>query len=368
MTSTVDIRNNRARTFVSNQIAAARAAPIIEDMEERYADEMELLRRFIPVSQKGFRGVVLTSIVGAEIDNDFNPLTDFYACHPRSIFENGIYYALQEHRIPCGKSDPLNVAKNIQKLDSDWAIGKRPETAAKAAVAYLKLYFNSSTTSRQRTILAKLFFLVLTAYADSEQNIPVETPTIDEQLPIEFAEKLAKFAVQCPESGTVPQFIVGILLEALRNKDARYLEVGGVNESVFGTNTTSNKPADLWEVLSTKEYGNLYEVTVKPIDRKRLDDCAENLQRLGIQDNPVTFVCRLPADLKKLESNESSIVHRGVRFQFLDIAHLIITVFCSLTVEDQAEIANRLKVFLTDTNRQRKTKEYWNELVAIRPE
>lgn len=91
----------------------------------------------------------------------------------------------------------------------------------------------------------------------------------------QLAEKLATFCVIYPESGSVPQFIVARLLAHLYSQSS--VTVEGGEESVFGTNTTSKKPADIW----TSQNGNilnLYEVTVKAISLKRLDDCIGTLK------------------------------------------------------------------------------------------
>ena len=61
-------------------------------------------------------------MTGLHLNDSYDPLNNFYGCNPRSIFEGGIWYALQENGIPCGKSDPLNVAKNINELNEAIAL------------------------------------------------------------------------------------------------------------------------------------------------------------------------------------------------------------------------------------------------------
>ena len=39
------------------------------------------------IKAKGFRGVVLTAIVGKYLNPNYDFLNDFYSCNPRSIFE-----------------------------------------------------------------------------------------------------------------------------------------------------------------------------------------------------------------------------------------------------------------------------------------
>ncbi|WP_284278643.1 hypothetical protein, partial [Sphingobium jiangsuense] len=123
--------------LVNDWLKAAKAGSAIKASDFR--KERSILEKLIPVKAAGFRGIVLTAIVGKELDANYDPTTDFYASSPRTLFEKGIYYALQENRVPCGKSDPLNVAKNAQVIDETWAKGRRPESAAMAAVEYIKL-------------------------------------------------------------------------------------------------------------------------------------------------------------------------------------------------------------------------------------
>jgi len=360
MTTTVDTRNYRAKQFVLECIEQARRKPLTPVISRANSVELNLLQELIPISAMGFRGVVLTGIVGKYLDPSFNPLSDFYNCNPRSIFEHGIYYALQESGIPCGKSDPLNVAKNIQKLDYDWAKGRRPEAAARAAVDYLKLLDKAKGTDAYENLLY-LYFRKLIDFADyvSSQSAPLVTH--HGEAPITAALRLAKFAVECPEGGTIPQFILGNLIELSRKSDSRYKAVLGVAESVFGTNTTSKKPADAWELLSDGKIGALYEITVKIVDTKRLEDCVENLRKLNLAENFVTFICRIPQDISSLPVIDGALNFKGVRFQFFDIHAFTITAYCNLPEYDRGMMMHRLESFVADVNRQLKTKQYWKE-------
>ena len=91
------------------------------------------------INQKalGFREIVLTVIIARLYGIKFDPTTDFYKCNPRAVYEHGIRYVLEKLQIPCGKSGPLNVAKNQNALNQEWARGRRPEAAAQAAVAFM---------------------------------------------------------------------------------------------------------------------------------------------------------------------------------------------------------------------------------------
>ncbi len=83
----------------------------------------------------------------------------------------------------------------------------------------------------------------------------------------------------------------------------------GGEESVFGTNTTSKKPADIW-LENNDTQTNLYEVTVKPVSKKRLDDSLDALKSTGHLNHSVTFICRMPYDIKELEVENGSYTYK----------------------------------------------------------
>jgi hypothetical protein len=357
----VDERNMLAKAFVKECYADIVANPITANEIGSADMEIGILERLIPIKQMGFRGIVLTAIVGKHLDPSFDPIENFYQCHPRSIFEKGIFYALQECGIPCGKSDPLNVAKNANKLDDAWASGRRPETAALAAVEYMRLLNQQWDDEHRRNRLIRIYFSKLNDFADLVRSKNVSVGSLEGTISIDTASKLGDFVVNCPEGGAIPQYVVGCIIRILRQNDSLYGSVGGVEESVFGTNTTSKKPADIWETLSDRSYGGLYEVTVKTIDKKRLDDCVDALSALSISNLEITFICNLPNDTLSLGNIGNSLEHRGVGFQFIDIRLFILTVFILLTQVQQDQVVNAVQEFVHDNNRHIKTKDYWSE-------
>jgi hypothetical protein len=166
-------RNTRAKEIVDGLIRRARSAPLSANAKMALTGEFRILERLIPIQAKGFRGIVLTGIVGKLLDDTYNPLENFYGCSPRSIFEQGIYYSLTDARIPCGQSDPLNVAKNARKIDMEWANGRRPEDAAKAAVEYLQIIENDWHNEQRRFLVIQAFFERLVKYAEEVDGLVV---------------------------------------------------------------------------------------------------------------------------------------------------------------------------------------------------
>jgi hypothetical protein len=326
---------------------------------DRYRAERAVLERLIPINSDGFRGVTLTAIMGKFVRSDINTSTEFSSISPRSIFEQGIRPVLKRHRIPTGASAPLNVAKNIQVLDEKWAEGRKPETAALAAVDYIRRVNRHWSDVAMRDDLIMMFLQRLLAYANEVASHDVDLAPIDGVVPIVLAKRLAEFALSFPEGGSMPQFVAGTLLAEARSTDAEYSPIGGVEASVFGANSTSNKPADLWERLSSGPLANLYEVTCKAVDVERLNAAVDSFAKLALPTTTITFVCRVPEDCSTLDLVEGAIIHRGVPFQFLDFAAFVETTFLMLTSAKQLAALERVATFVAEPARAVKTKTAW---------
>ena len=289
--------------------------------------------------------------------NSYEPLNDFYGCNPRAIFENGIFYALQENNIPCGKSDPLNVAKNVNRLNEDWAKGKRPAKAALAAVEFLRLTLEASDCERERLI--DYFFFRLWQYAQKVSDYEVVHVDAVLKSKLEVGNRLIAFTLAYPEAGALPQFLVANLLQA-NFKHSAIAVVGG-EESVFGTNTTSKKPADIW-LEEGGEPTNLYEITVKKVTLKRLNDSVDALKTTRRLNCTVTFICRLPEDISELALVSNHFTYRGKRFDFVDYRAFCLSLFVLLSKDDVEEVLERTSELVENVNTSLRTKSGWNYL------
>lgn len=328
---------------------------------DRYPSERRVLERLIPIQTDGFRGITLTAIMGKFVRADLNTGTEFDSINPRGLFEQGIRPVLRNFRVPTGASPPLNVAKNIQVLDEKWAEGRKPEDAAFAAVDYIRRINSHWSDPSFRDDLVMMFIQRLIAYAQEVGTYDLELPALDGMAPITQAARIAEFVLAFPEGGSIPQFVVGSLLAANRSSDTDYLPVAGVEASVFGTNSTSNKPADLWEYLTDGSYGNLYEVTCKKVDRDRLSAAVDSFARLSVPNTPITFVCRMGMDVDSLALKNGATVYRGVTFQFTDISEFIIALFLLLTPRKRAAVLGRISEFVGEPVRRVKTKKGWSK-------
>jgi len=386
----VNTRIEYAKTLTESYFSAINNKPNIDN----------ILRDLIEVNANGFRGVVLTALVGMvsvhsplpfprnaailapisagetpalpggserllgmQLNSQYDPLKNFYGCNPRSIFEQGIWYSLTEHNIPCGKSDPLNVAKNIQELNESWARGRRPQSAAMAAVKFLREIVSTKSTE-ERALLENYFYFKLVKYADSISKIKIKEVAVNAFSKQETAIKLSKFALENPESGAIPQLLIGKLIKTLFSSSS--LTIYGDDESVFGTNTTSKKPADIWIKYDDKII-ILFEITVKKIDLKRLDDCVEALSNHGIANVSVTFICRFPEDISLipgLDTNANYFIYKNKLFEFVDFSDFVKCCFALLSQYQASNITTEIRKFIVAVTTSVKTKHAWNKIFS----
>lgn len=354
----VSERNNDARYFVNAKLGHVSTMSDTDFPEFDGGSRInKLLTDLIEVTTKGFRGVVLTAIVGMKLNESYDPLNRFYDCNPRAIFEDGIWYALSENGVPCGKSDPLNVAKNIYELNESWAEGRRPRTAALAAVYFLREVIASPADKRERLI--DYFFFRLLRYSREVAAIEVSVREDQGDPRQALAHRLVYFSLAHPESGMIPQTIVAKLLSKVF--ELSDIEVAGGDASVFGTNTTSKKPADVWTQIG-EEPLCLFEVTVKPVTAKRLIDCIDALRSVDQATKPVTFVCRIPEDVLELTLVDGKTIFRGKCFEFIDFRHFVTSVASLLRPEQMAEVVADVQRIVADVNVSVTTKNGWNRI------
>lgn len=353
----IDERNLEAKNFVNSQITKTKL--LSESNFPRFSSQSEvykILTDLIEVQAKGFRGVALTAIVGLYLNENYDPLNNFYGCNPRPIFENGIWYALNENNIPCGKSDPLNVAKNTNQLDENWAQGRRPQKAAIAAVKFIRKLLDSKATEKEELI--NYFFFRLVKYARSISSFSLASGVIKTASNQQLSNKLIKFILSHPESGHMPQYLIAKLLEASAPAGTK---IKGGSESVFGTNTTSKKPADIWTEINGNTI-NLYEVTVKKIDLKRLEDCLGAMVSTNNLDKPVTFICRIPEDTGSINITNNVLIYKTKTFDFVDIRHFVAITSALLSPAELRNVINELEEFVNNISVSLKTKRGWNSI------
>ncbi|RUT66531.1 hypothetical protein CKG00_09120 [Morganella morganii] len=359
----VQTRNNKAKQFILDQLTTV--AQLNESDFEDLPDFNKLksiTQDLIYVKAMGFRGIVATALTGKFLDDKYDYLNNFYKCNPRSIFENGIFYAFQEMKIPCGKSDPLNVAKNNNVLDENWAKGRRPQKTAMAAVALLRIISREDDDAIRQKVVNYFFFRLL-SYSQDCGSVVIHTLNetfLSNQI---VASKLVGFTLNYPESGTIPQFVISKILSSLYEQSS--IKVIGGDESVFGTNTTSKKPADIW-LEDESGILNLYEITVKKVDYKRLDDSIQSLADTDSLEKPIVFICRMPDDINTLDGYQDGVLtYKNKSFNFVDISEFIKSTIALLSVSQIEILLSDIESFVGSYLRPIKTKSGWNQIFAI---
>lgn len=322
-----------------------------------YIQLRKILKDLIFVKTRGFRGLVITAIAGKKINNLYEPLKNFYDCNPRAIFENAIYYALK-NKIPCGKSDPLNVAKNTNLLNEEWAKGKRPYKSAIAVVNYLNFLENAEEKFKEKII--DFFFFKLIEYSNTIKEIKIENPIKNNTNNINFSSKIYQFISENQEGGVIPQFFISKMIEEIYSENSIF-KIKGLNESVFSTNTTSKKPADVWLEINNVPV-NLFEITLKPVNYKRLDDCLESLNEQKIIDKKVNFICRIPEDIKELDCNNNIVDYQNKSFYFIDMSDFISSITILISEEQINSLILSFFNFINSIECSIETKHNWNKI------
>lgn len=354
------LRNERAKLYITNKLTLASTKKETHFTTlSKYDEVSAVLQDLIETNTRGFKGLVATALTGMHLDSNYDPINDFYGCSPRSIFEQGIFFAFQDYqdKIPSGKSDPLNVAKTANKLDRNWAKGRRPETAALAVVNFLEEIVSNTA---ERDLLVDFYFFRLLRHAKSVAAISITIPESDDLSQQEIGHRLVQFTYQYPESGTIPQYIFSLLFNAIYEHSSHTV-VGG-EESVFSTNTTSKKAADIW-IEENGQPINLYEITVKKVDIKRLDDSINALNDMDMLSSNIHFICRLPEDTNTLdELVNGTYIYKGKRFNFIDMRSFMLSLVALLKTEQLKNIIDELTSFIEAVERPVTTKAGWNKI------
>ncbi|MFM8333239.1 MAG: hypothetical protein ACKN9T_16285, partial [Candidatus Methylumidiphilus sp.] len=109
----------------------------------------------------------------------------------------------------------------------------------------------------------------------------------------------------------------------------------------------------------------LYDVTVKKIDLKRLDDCILAQESVNVSDVPLAFICRLPDDISELPNvRKNTLLYKGKAIEFADIMKFVSSAFTLISDEKVEAIFCSLRTFVADVNTSIKAKNAWNGIFA----
>ena len=310
----------------------------------------------------GHREIVATIIIATFLNPKFKASKNFYACNPRALYEGPIRDFFMKKGVPHMKSAPLNVAKNISKINEDWATNKRGKELALNVVKTVKAI--EKMTKSELNDFAIYYFK---RYLNEAQRIKKlsYTPEPDTN-PFLIADLCIDLINDVPDGGSTPQFIVGSLIDAINTKHAGSSKVSGHLDRVSTTNTTSKKAGDVIEELPS---GNVvYEITVKKFDLQRINDSYESLRadKQLKSNNEVIVICR-PEDVyeksKKFKSDTviAGYEHNDVLYFFVDIYEFIKLNLVLLDTKTRKEFLTSITDYINQTNTAEKVKLYFRD-------
>ena len=312
---------------------------------------------------RGFPGIVLTATIGRLIDNEYRPFTRFYDISPRALFEKHIYPTMSGiYNAPMGKSDPLNVAKNANHINRDWASGKRPEYAARAASQLVEWVNDASKRQLEALLELLIYVYLLLAKLSKREFAEIEAG----QGPQVIYTMLRELIDEAPAGGNTAQAVVGAALEAQHQTFGVSGILSGVGESVFATNTTSKKAGDFIEEFESQT--RIYEVTTKTVDSQRVVESAEAVYAYleNVETPPllleVTFLCELEdVTLEGIENG--TYVQNGIKYHFVDIWQWLFNLLERLGAQGRKLTLDMVSEHIGNNSTQLRVKTTWGRLI-----
>lgn len=350
------IRNERVYALLTNSLKSAE--PDQHFHLPFLAEEVELL---FTTSVWGHRELVLTILLTRLIYPDYKATEDLYQHNPRSVYEKPIRRALREYGIPHKKSGPLNVAKNIKRLNIDWATGKHGENTALAAVRIVEKIEKVSKDQLKKFADAYISRYKLEATRIREMDVVLPP----QENPIYIANLCTDLVNNVPDGGATAQYIVGLLMETNNTARGSSVIVSGYADSVSATNTTSKKPGDIIE--TTKDNKEIvYEVTTKAFTDDRLIESHESVRAYSDDIADVIVICRPPDVPPALEASPSTFLMASTQYEqlsyyFVNIYEYIQILLLLTTTDARKNFYEGLTTYVNDINRAEKVKIYFKE-------
>lgn len=305
----------------------------------------------------GHREIVLTIIMARMIYPKFRASADFYACNPRSIFEKPIRKALREFGIPHRKSGPLNVAKNIKKINKDWATDK---SGGDIAIRVVNIVNGIEKVSgSELKDFAQAFISRYKQEAQRIKDMEVDLPP--QENPLFLSSLCSDLIDNVPDGGATAQMLIGLLMETTKTSRSSNVEVSGYMDSVSTTNTTSKKPGDVIEKLANG-VELVYEITTKEFTDDRLLESHESVMDYDREIQDVFVICRQQDVPKSLEVSQSYIMastqYRELSYYFVDIYLYIQSALLYLAPDARKSFYESLIAYVNKVDTSEKVKVY----------
>lgn len=310
----------------------------------------------------GHRELVLTVLLTRLVYPKYKATVDLYEHHPRSVYEKPIRTALREFGIPHKKSGPLNVAKNIKRLNLDWATGKNEENVAVNAVKITEKI--ESVSPEELRKFAAAYISRYKHEASRVKDLEVKLPP--QENPVFIAKLCGDLIDNAPDGGATAQFIVGLLMEInnmARNSDVK---VSGYTDSVSATNTTSKKPGDIIELINSSDNEIVYEVTTKAFNDDRLIESHEAVMAYENDIADVFVICRAADIPEALEMTPTAFLmattqYKELSYYFVNVYQYIQAALLFTTTKARRTFYDSLGEYINDINRSEKVKVYYRE-------
>lgn len=312
----------------------------------------------------GHREIILTIIVARLLDPKFKASKNFYECNPRAIFEGPIRKILRENGIPHKKSGPLNVAKNVQKINEDWADQKRGGDLAITVVQIVKKIEKASSSDLNNFAISFLKRYLQEAKKVEELKFVMGT----QEDPIFLVNLCRDLIDEVPDGGTMPQKIVGLLLHSFVHDRGEKIRIEGFEDSVSTTNTTSKKPGDMMEIRSDGTEV-IYEVTVKKFSNSRMLESYESVRSYDKESKirEVFVLCReqdLPDGIeldKSLSIIFGNKILQDVRYYFVNLYGWIGEKLFFMSSNGRNQFYKLLVEYVNRPNTSEKVKLFFNK-------
>lgn len=315
----------------------------------------------------GHREITLTIILARMIDPSFKASENFYDCNPRSIYEKPIRELLRKYGIPHKKSGPLNVAKNIQKIDETWAHNKRGDGMALAVANIVKKIESVPPSKLEAFAFAYVQRYLLEAKRVSKLKVKI-TPNKD---PLFLTKLCTDLINEVPDGGATPQYVVGLIMDRYHKGNGSPNIVSGYLDSVSSTNTTSKKAGDVSEFFSDGQE-RIYEVTVKPFSADRMMESYESVKDYDKEGKilEVYVICRKQdvLEVAKFKDHQGYLlgetVYQDIHYYFVDIIEWVAEKLLFMTSGERANFFTALVGKVNETNTSEKVKVYFNEWLS----
>lgn len=356
-------RNKQIEEIMRRLYNEAASTKIIDNSD--YSKDLETI---FSTTSWGFREIVLTVSVAMLADKNFRATKDFYACHPRAIFEKPMKTVLIEKNLPHKQSGVLNVAKGQRQLDEEWVSKRRAkdQPACQSALNLIK-YMEKHSEKVENVGISVMRKLIEDKKELKSLDIKV-SPTSD---PLFLFNLCKNMIIKATDRGNTPQRICGYLLENFHKSLQTGVVVTGINDSASTTSTTSKKPGDINEESKDGKIFNVYEITVKPFSEDRVRDsfncliAYNNEHKLKI--NEVIVICRSDdchPDMEKtgLDGTMGIYKYNGISYHYWNIFEWISFTIQHTPPYGRESFYKELNAYVADINTPQNVKQCWKEL------